>query len=691
MVFAVVPETPYVEGETAGPMRGFAIFLAVALGATGALVFVSQSMGGTVTPPSNVGANALFLDQNALHTQYDLLAFDTTKRAVADLTGSGIKDIIADDDNGHIYVIRGSDGALLSELSTFHPPGWGARDMNDVAVGDVYGDGRMDIVSVNSVGFLTVFQLNKTQSTPDKLVWDKMWEKNLDPRIYWGMAVEQRRPWYNWSPQYPGNDGAPYLADVDGSGRLTIFVENDNMPGFWAINPDGSVRWAIDWSDGAAGPWVDDVFGTGHPSAVFATDGGDIYIFDAASGNLQSQFHTANLTGSCRAESPGSISVWPAVASIDGGPQKEIIFGTRAANGTNAQAQDSTWLHAQHAKIYAENPDGTLRWCFTAPWMDPHVCMHPAIIQVNGQTEIIYMDWNTIGHFPGNFEAVNPPHLFALSPDGQLLWVENMSTPWSNTDVAVADVYGDGQQDLLVVDNEGGQDGIAVIDPATGHHLGFIPGHAGWSVTRGPEVADLTGNGTLDVIVPMHTHASDCSIQVNTGCRPGALWIFPIAGKTTEFSGVVDLNAQYDALYGRAHASAPKPSQTLPTVSTGALEGTVSDSSGPVSGAKVTLTGEGHSYTATTAGDGTYVLRAPPGSYQASATDFGHTTVSRNVTIVAAQITWFSPVLPGGGPLAVLNPHSYGVPGPSAVEALGALAGAALLGLATRERARRRR
>ncbi|MHB8586037.1 MAG: carboxypeptidase regulatory-like domain-containing protein [Thermoplasmatota archaeon] len=673
------------------PMRRLGIAITVVLlaaamlGAVAAFLSPVSSAGST---PSSAPQGTLFLDQQTLGTQNQLMAFDTTKRAVFDLTGSGTPDIITDDDNGHIYVIRGTDGALLSELSTFHPAGWGSRDMNDIAVGDVYGDGRMDIVSVNSVGFLTLFQLNKTQSTPDKLVWDTMWSKNLDPRIYWGPAVEQRRPWYNWSPQYPGNDGAAYLADVDGNGKLTIFVENDNMPGFWAINPDGSVRWAIDWSDGAAGPWVDDVFGTGHQSAVFATDGGDVYIFDARNGALQSQFHTMNLTGPCQAERPASISVWPSVVDIDGSGQKEILFGTRAANGTEADAANSAWTHAQHAKIYAERPNGTLLWCFSAPWMDPHVCMHPAVVTVNGQTEIIYMDWNTIGHLPGTFQAVNPPHLFALDPQGNLLWVDNLSTPWSNTDVAVADVYGNGQQDILADDNEGGQDGLGVFN-LQGHHVGFIPAQPGWSVTRGPEVADLRNDGHLEIILPVHQQANDCTVSLNIGCRHGAMEIIPIQGTTAAFPGVVDLNAQYDNLYGRVHTLPWKAPQVLPTISTGTLSGTIRDPSGPIAGGTVQIKSANGTYSTVADVHGVYSIRAPPGTYAATASGFDTNSTTAMVTLAPGRVTEWDPLV-AGGPLTALNPAQlHAVPGPGPLELLAGVAVVSLVVGRGRRRTRR--
>lgn len=621
--------------------------LAVALAAALLLALPIPPAGAT----SDKIEERLFIDSSHAGASTRFAAFDTTKRTIFDVDGDGIPEIIAQNDNAKTYVIRGSDGVVVSEIATIHPIGWGARDLNDVAVGDVNGNGRIDLVIANSVGYVTVYELKAEQKEPDKLAWERLWDRAMDPRKLWP-GIEAERPGYDWTQTFPGMDGGVYLADANGDGSLEIFAQNDNMPGFYALNPNGDVRWAWNWSDGNANPWVDDLDGDGRLEAVFASDGGGVFVFDASTGAPEGTFQTRGAPAPCAA-APGAISVSPGVADLDGDGIKEILFGARQANGTEAESKSEGWRAAQDTRIYAVTPRGELKWCYTADWLAPHVYMHPAVVDVDGdgRKDVLFTDWNTIGHKPGAWETVGPAHLFALSSTGALLWKRDLRIGWSNKDIAVADVDGDSNQEILVADEQGGKEGVAILT-LSGKPEAFLP--ARWGVSRGPQVADLDDDGFLDIVLPVWRGATGCAATFDVGCREGALQVWSTPGKTAAFSGNFLFNHEYETVYDGKSPKKAGPPQKTDAPRTGTLAGRVYDDDGAIRGASVVARSNGREVQGRTDDDGEFSLRVPAGAWDVVASSFGHDDVSGNVTTRGARLTRWDADLPESPVLGLL-------------------------------------
>jgi hypothetical protein len=109
------------------------------------------------------------------------------------------------------------------------------------------------------------------------------------------------------------------------------------------------------------------------------------------------------------------------------------------------------------------------------------------------------MDWNTIGHIPGNWEPTGPAHVFVLNHDGTQRWMRPLDTFWSNKDLVLMDWRGDGHLDILA-NGPSDTDGFFVLDAATGQTRGFL-GMGQWKVERAPVVASLWGPNTTQMLV----------------------------------------------------------------------------------------------------------------------------------------------------------------------------------------------
>jgi hypothetical protein len=132
---------------------------------------------------------------------------------------------------------------------------------------------------------------------------------------------------------------------------------------------------------------------------------------------------------------------------------------------------------------------------------------HPILHDVNGdgKKDVIGMDWNTIGHKPGNWEKIGPAHVFAFAHDGRQLWKVDQDDSWSNDDLGLADVDNDGVLEILAIGFGPNGDGVWYLDSRTGakeSHVGVGP----WTALRGPVLGNLDGSGRLGWAIPVNTN-----------------------------------------------------------------------------------------------------------------------------------------------------------------------------------------
>lgn len=467
-------------------------------------------------------------------------AFDTLSLNLADLRGDGRLEVITLNDNHRAYVIDPVRGAILAELQTDHPGGdsWGARDINGIAVGDVTGDGHPDLAVLNSAATLTVLTLDEAASSRSEFVYTPAWSQvvtatKADPDFY------ATHPWFKTGSLELGADGNPFIAHV--RGEAVVLAQSDGYPAHMAFGPTGDLRWFTDYWDGNSGPWAGALKTNGPEMAVFATDAGHVVAYDVGSGKIQWDFsapdHGAN---------PGSISIMPTVVDLHGDGTKSIFVGARVA--VDDKSED--WMLRQHARYFLLDSSGNVLWSTSYPWGNPGSYVQPATVDLDGDgvKDIITLDWNTIGHKPGNWEKLGPANLIAINgANGKALWHRLVDAQWSNTGLAMADFFpGQPGPQIMTEEQLGLRDGLSFFGP-DGSRLGWMPlPDSHMTVRRGPVLADIDGDGFAEAILPVSSGATGCPQHLDVGCRAGSLLVYSTQAR--DDSVVFDNNDLFDSM-----------------------------------------------------------------------------------------------------------------------------------------------
>ncbi len=418
------------------------------------------------------------LSNSAVKPVHDMEAFDTPGTAIGDFDRDGHMEIVAQNDNQYVYVLSTKEARLLAELKPDYPSNWGVRPINDPAVADVDGDGNLDIIVVTSAASTCVFSYDPEGSTSTKFEFTKKWCKRAD--------------------KYDGDkaaaDGGPFVADVDGDGKMEIFMQTEDR-GLFAWNHDGTLRWSQDTWGGNAGPLVADLQGDGKPEAIFFDDGGGVRVYDGDTGKHRWTYWAGKEIW------PASIPVAGNAADLDGDGKMEIVFFAR-----DATHYVKGELDQNRVMMFVLDHNGNRKWSVRPEWANPLGYTHPILYDVDGdgKREIIAQDWNTMGHKPGAWEKTGKANVFAYNYKGDLLWRTVVDNTWSNDDLALADMDGDGDLEVLAIGyNSNGQDGVWYIDAITGKqekHVAF----GDWQASRGPLVGDFDGSGKTSWAIPVH-------------------------------------------------------------------------------------------------------------------------------------------------------------------------------------------
>ncbi|MCA1819767.1 MAG: hypothetical protein LC620_06945 [Halobacteriales archaeon] len=403
--------------------------------------------------------------------------FDVPAEAF-DLDGDGVDELIAQSNDTFVYVFS-LGGHVLAKLPTTYPAAWHIeRVLNGVTAGVLRPGEPPSLVVTDHAAYVAAWRFDPGKSGKDSFAFTKTFERRM---------TECHRS--------PSMDAKATLADVDG-GAKEILVQTEET-GFYALRADGTTLWKQCWSGGNSAPVVDDLDGDKRLEAIVASDSGVISVLDAKTGVPKWTFDSqkAGVT-------PASVPVAPTVADLDGRGPKEILYVARNApnGGPETFADDHMAIFAIH-----EAPGGgagELVWLRQPTWANPLSYTHLLVRDVDGdgRPDIFGMDWNTIGHRPGNWERLGPAHAFRLDADGNDVWVREMDTWWSNKDIALLDH--DGKATLLVNGAGGGFDGLWRLSAATGSAEAFLP-LADWKVARGPQLLDLHNNGGTQLVFPV--------------------------------------------------------------------------------------------------------------------------------------------------------------------------------------------
>lgn len=415
--------------------------------------------------------------------------FDAYPVKLYDIDGDGRKEILDHNDNRYIYVLDSATGALLAELTTTFPPGWGARTLNGIEAAVLEPGAPPSLVVTNSAAYVTRFDYDAANSTATHFAFVKKWERRL-----------------NAFHGNPGMDAKAVVQDVNGNGKAEIFAMVEER-GLYALRQDGSVLWQRNQSGGNAEPLLVDWDRDGHIEALFFSDDGHVRAYTALNGTYEWGFDAKEHIGW-----PGSISRAGAVAQLDTG-RWDIVFCARDAH----DAQNYTNNHFGLFAIGNDDMDlwANLKWLRQPTWGMPLCYTRPVIYDYNGngKPEIYGMDWNTMGYNPGNWERLGPAHVFAFTSTGTQLWKTTLDSWWSNKDIAIADFDGDAQREVLAhgPSADGSQDGWWVLDINNGTKRDFLSVDP-YKSSRGPRLGDLDGDGDLEFVVPVEGHTGGTEV-----------------------------------------------------------------------------------------------------------------------------------------------------------------------------------
>lgn len=418
-------------------------------------------------------------------------AFNGLQLALADFRGDGRLEVVAQSDDGNVYIVDPANGATLAR---FAPGNAGCTSacyafegvtgpINAPVVADLDANGKLDLVLATTSAVVTRFELDPTRSDASHLTFNKLWEHR-----------------YNQYQAFTTMDATPIVADLAGNGQLDVVVATEET-GIFAVRPDGSTLWARPLPSGHATPGVRDLDGDGKPEVVLANDAGNVYALNGATGATKWTFNAAAYVW------PASIPAAPTLSDINGDGHPDVIFGAR-------DAHDATNFANDHMMLFALDSWGRLLWKAQPSWAAPLTHTRPIVVSVNGAKGVVMGDWNTIGHKPGNFETVGPGHVALFDSIGREKWHRDLNAGVSDLDLVVADVVGDGTQQVVAAGRQNGSPGLWLFDLATGATKGFL----GTSTpTRSfAAVADLLGNGKF----AMALADGPGQVQIFSGAHP---------------------------------------------------------------------------------------------------------------------------------------------------------------------------
>lgn len=460
----------------------------------------------TIAPTSTAATTRVFsITDGTVNNTVPFQTFDGNPPKLFDIDGDGDLEIIAQNDNQYVYIFDSRNGKMLAEFKTKFPAGWGARSFNGPEVAIMSQGGSTRVIVANSAAYITSYRFDAAGSTSTSFRLVKEWERRLTD-CYAGSAM----------------DSKPVLADLDKDGRFEILASTENL-GVYALRDDGRIYWKTCIGGGNAEPTVGDLNQDSWPDVVFGSDAGVVTAMNGRTGSTMWTFRTLDHFDLHSASMPVGV----AIGQLDGVGGLDVVAGARDSHDPNNWSND-------HALLLALDSSGRKLWGKQDPIGNPLTYTHPVIADADkdGQAEVYWGDWNTIGHKPpadeeDAWKRTGSAHFYRYDRVGNMVWRQTLGTFWSNKDVPIADVDGDGVQEMLANGPaSNGHDGIWYLDVRTGAKEAFVDLYP-WQLARAPVVEDLWDTDTMQWVVPVGPYASGVSHAIlvyDTGAPYSAVW-----------------------------------------------------------------------------------------------------------------------------------------------------------------------
>ena len=292
---------------------------------------------------------------------------------------------------------------------------------------------------------------------------------------------------------WPAHLGAPVdstpSVSPNGSGTDSVFVGTGNaehpaVGGYVGLSNTGSMLWSRPATDpnGNSGVQASLAVGPlqGPPAVVAPSLGQDAYALDAASGQVLSgwPFYTAD-----------SGFTTPSLADLYGNGQTEVVQG---GDSTAGNAMGQQYANGGHLRILG--PGGNL------------LCHYDTNQTVDSSTAVgnflgggaVGIAFGTGSYWPG---ASDSNMLFASDSHCNIAWRVNLG---GNTvsSPAIGDVLGNSGEQVVEGVDTGSGGRVWALDGASGAALPGWPVSTPGRIIGGITLADLTGAGYNDVLVP---------------------------------------------------------------------------------------------------------------------------------------------------------------------------------------------
>ncbi len=368
-----------------------------------------------------------------------------TTIAIGDLNGDGNVELVAPGRNGRLYVYRGDgqdtgDGTPILWTSDLVGPA------AEPALADLTGDGLAEIIVSGRHGTFAFRH--------DGLL---LWE-NPDVVSYY--ANED----LGW--------GGPTVAnlDADPEPELVIAASEDAL---YVLDHTGAIEWSEPIGVWPTVPVLADITGDGRLNIIVAQRW-ELRVYDYlnGSGELAWTYVQTDTTNQVR---PGVFGA-PAVADLTGDGRPEIIIN---------------WGHIIEALRY----DGTSLWRYHTNNTSLYRPSPVTVADVTGDGEVNLITASAIS---AGFQVFD--HLMmVLTADGSLVWEQTVrDNTGSASGVAAQDLTGDGVWEILW---NGATDGFLVIRGSDGKRLFNEPFTGSGTIVEYPTMGDVDGDGVADVVV----------------------------------------------------------------------------------------------------------------------------------------------------------------------------------------------
>jgi hypothetical protein len=420
--------------------------------------------GGKSTAAPSVSEGFTFLAARSLDSGGQM----SWRLAVADLNGDGKPDVVSvnfggeSNGDGSVGVLLGTGKGHFLKASVYDAGGGGPTG---IAVGDLNGDGKPDLVVV------TQGCLNMTNDCVGVLIGNG--DGTFQP------AVAYPRGGRDWASG-PGLSTPVMIADVNGDGKADLIVINQTD---------------INYGDGQVGVLLGNGDGTFRPVATYATGG-----FAAYAGFL---------------------------ADLNGDGKADAVVLNCSPHGSSDCSHDAT------IGVLLGNGDGTFKTAATYDSGGLGGTTALVIADVNGDSKSDMLVGNNCPGCIGSFGVLMGKGDGTFEP----LVIYPLSGAGGVESISVGDLNGDGKPDLAIAGNG--------VDAYLNKGDGTFRLASANSITGNTQqvlLADLDGDGKLDIVgINMTSGTADTRLGNGDGTfQP--IQTFKLGGKDISWGTIADVN-----------------------------------------------------------------------------------------------------------------------------------------------------